>query len=225
RLDCQRRRPRIVGSPAEVQSRSIIHRGSHAGRDLRRHVEGTRMTGLRVRLRKEARLLFWAWCVVVFVGVLTWLPYHWISNPLFGPIPSLGFWIGIPLLATLSLGAEFQYGTLSLLLSQPNQRKEIWREKWIVMGSAVLSASVVYWFRPVVYQHELWSTVFAAVWMVTAACSATFWTLIGRSTIGGLILNLFQGFGMITVWNVAFWFLPSKQSSSETRSDLFSVPL
>src|SRR5262245_37519641 len=173
------------------------------------------MTGMQVRLRKEARLMFWAWCVVGAVGLLTWLPYRWISNP-FAGITSLGFWIGIPLLATLPLGSEFQYGTLPLLLSQPNDRNKMWREKWIVMGSAVLSATIVYWFPSVVVQHELWSSMFAGVWMITAACSATFWTLNAKSTIGGLILNLLQGFWMMTVWKVVVSFLPS----GETRSVL-----
>jgi hypothetical protein len=188
------------------------------------------MSGRQVRLRKEARLLFWAWCVVVFVGVLTWFPDSWISNPFspnwrtllvtFGPITSLGFWIGIPLLATLPLGAELQHGTLSLLLSQPNDREKMWTEKWIVMGTAVLSASLIYWFPRVVFQHELWSSMFAGIWMITAACSATFWTLTARSTIGGLILNLFPGFVMITLWNVASWLLGSRPASSETRCAL-----
>src|ERR1700733_827040 len=108
-----------------------------------------------MRIMKEGRAMFWPWCAVSFAGLLPWL----LSLPGFSPrslehgvAPLLtaasvvGFWVGIPLLATLPLGNEFQHRTLPLLLSQPIERLELWAEKWSVTVIAVLSASLVYCF-------------------------------------------------------------------------------
>ena len=65
--------------------------------------------------------------------VSTWLRYS-----------GLAFLLGIPLLATLPFGNEFQNRTFSLLLSQPVSRMEIWREKLSVTVIAVLSAVLVF---------------------------------------------------------------------------------
>jgi len=111
---------------------------------------------------KEARSLFLPWCAVSIVGVLPWLlsdfsfAEHGVAYPLpyriayalyrLSPqISSVCFFMGIPLLATLSLGNEFQHRTLSLLLSQPVDRMKIWGEKFIVTMIAVVSAALVYY--------------------------------------------------------------------------------
>src|ERR1019366_294267 len=100
----------------------------------------TAMNAKATRILKEARPLFWPWCAVVIAGVLPLVhPLHsmrWISL--------IGFYLGIPLLATLPLGNEFQHRTLSLLLSQPVRRMEIWGEKLSVTVVAVLSAVLVF---------------------------------------------------------------------------------
>src|SRR6266850_2267112 len=155
------------------------------------------------RIRKEARAMFWPWCAVIFAGVLTWLrPYG--SQELW-LITTNTFLIAIPLLATIPLGMEFQHGTLPLLFSQPVARTRILREKWIVMAVAVVSAAIVYAFGRVSPFQDRNTSIIAGIWMLTAICSATFWTLVARSTIGGLILNLFQGWGMAFTWQLARW--------------------
>src|SRR5258708_23142863 len=110
------------------------------------------MSAKSIRIVKEARSLFWPWCVVVFAGVLRLFEP---SNPallgrgLFSalhnfiePVSFLGFFLGLPLLATLSLGNEFQHRTLALLLAQPIRRMEIWSEKFSVTIIAVVSAAL-----------------------------------------------------------------------------------
>jgi hypothetical protein len=109
----------------------------------------------------------------------------------------LAFFVGLPLLATLALSSEFQYGTFHSLLSQPISRLRIWGEKMSVTMIAVLSAALVfgYAWRYGFPQRELGSVV---VGLVTVIASATYWTLVARSTIGGLSLNLMS----LWVWVV-----------------------
>ena len=169
------------------------------------------MTAKTTRISKEARFLFWPWCALIAAGALRLLeqlsPALREGGPFAGvhyfiePVSFLGFFIGIPLLATLSLGSEFQHRTLPLLLSQPVERMEIWGEKLSVTIVAVMSATLVFWlsWRADLYQDpELWMV--AAAWIISMIASATFWTLIARSTLGGLVLNGGVNYLFVVVW-------------------------
>ena len=139
------------------------------------------------RMYKEARPLFWPWCAVVCAGALPLLhpPY-----PL-GDISGLGFGLGIPLLAALPFGNEFQNRTFSLLLSQPISRMEIWREKLSIAAIVVFTAALVClssWRASGVHGGRGFRGYAAAAAIVLVA-SAPFWTLFTRSTIGGLFLS------------------------------------
>ena len=169
------------------------------------------MEATRVRIEKEIRVLIWPWCALSVAGVLFLLPpgFRGFPAPFVNALAlwrSASFWIGLPLLATLSIGHEFQHGTASLLLAQPIDRIKVWREKWSVLALAVATAAVFYIWTDVGLEWPLtfgldWQTrAFAIGWLVTATCTATFWTLVGRSVLNGLVLNLIQGFVMFWIW-------------------------
>jgi hypothetical protein len=144
------------------------------------------------RIYKEARPLFWPWGAVVCVGAL---PLLHPPSPL-GAISQLGLALGIPLLATLPFGNEFQHRTFSLLLSQPISRMEIWREKLSITAIVVFTAALVFvssWRASGVHtDREIWW--YAAVAAIVFVASAPFWTLFTRSIVGGVALN----FGVYT---------------------------
>ncbi|MGC9994093.1 MAG: ABC transporter permease [Terriglobia bacterium] len=156
------------------------------------------MNAKTTRILKEARPLLLPWCAVNFVGALPLVhKSDWTQGLTF-----IWFIFGIPLLATISLGSEFQHRTLTLLLTQPVRRMEIWSVKLSVTLVAVLSAVLVgslgsraplaeffsFGSRTAFSQDQkLW--VVAGAWILAAIASATFWTLFARSTIGGLALN------------------------------------
>lgn len=157
-----------------------------------------------INLVKEARLLLSAWVVVMLAGVLSLVPVNSTVGGLnvHGMLESLvpfGAMFGIPLLATLAFGSEFQYRTMSMLLAQPRDRREIWRAKMAVSIAAVATTAVVYAFalhalrgkRP-----EEWLSVIAIAVVTLAA--APFFTFVARSMIGGLALNL-SGFFVVTL--------------------------
>src|SRR5438552_3653034 len=158
------------------------------------------MSAKTTRILKEARSLFWPWCAVIIAGALRLVEQSDSAllrggalqgiHPLVEAISFLGFFVGIPLLATLSLGNEFHHRTLQLLLSQPVSRMEIWSEKLIVTIVAVLAAALVFRYgqqSTFPQDPELW--VVGGALIIAMISSATFWTLVARSTMGGLALN------------------------------------
>ena len=162
------------------------------------------MRNKTTRIWKEARSLFWPWWVVVFAGaprvVEQLYPSFIGSGRLWGSnyveaMSFLGFFLGIPLLATLPLGNEFQYRTIALLLSQPADRREIWAEKMIVTMVACLSAALVFcfgWRTEFRNDTQLWVTAGASI--IAMIASAAVWTILARSTLGGLALNAVNSF-------------------------------
>jgi len=139
-------------------------------------------------LIKESRPLFLPWCAVMLTGLVSLIrPLHSI-----GWIGLLGIVLGVPLLATLPLGNEFQHRTLSLLLSQPVGRAKIWIAKSSIAFVAVATVVSVFAFSPLVAETlpNRSQQANALALALAVLCSATFWTLIARSTIGGIALSV-----------------------------------
>jgi len=163
------------------------------------------MSARTTRMMKEARALFGPWCAVV---TLCALPLIHISDNFLhrfyislSDISVVSGYLGIPMLATLSLGYEFQHRTLSLLLTQPVSRMVIWGEKLSVTFVAVLSAALVLgysWPSALQQDPKLWA--FIGIYLLATVPSATFWTLFARSTIGGFLLNGLFPYTVILVY-------------------------
>jgi len=174
------------------------------------------MTAQTVRLYKEARAIWWPWLLITGVGVLasmtaTQSHAHRVDNPFStfwfdGAIP-IGSFLGIPLLATMIFGLDFQHRTLALLLSQPIDRMQLWKEKMLVMVAAVLPTAVIYCVGWTLYA-PLWDKnnpfavggspwMIAAIALIVAAAAAPYWTMVARTTLGSMVLN-----GMFPYWTV-----------------------
>lgn len=150
-----------------------------------------------VRIKKEARALFWPWCAVMVAGTL---PVFFPHSPSAAKIDVLGFFFGLPLLATLSLGNEFYHRTFSLWLTQPASRMQLLGDKMGVMCAAVLSAglatSIGMFFFALPEMNLTYNKAAAVAFVLITMASATYWTLASRSTVGGLVLigGIFLGF-------------------------------
>src|SRR5229473_2142620 len=92
-----------------------------------------------IRMKKEARALFWPWCAVVIAGALPVI----LLNGYTKKLCMVSFFIGVPILAALAIGNEFQQRTLSLWLTQPLSRRQLWGEKMSVALAMALSAALV----------------------------------------------------------------------------------
>jgi hypothetical protein len=152
----------------------------------------------RVRMMADARSLFWPWSIVAAAGILSLFSWPRFPGGLeMEVVAGIGFCIGVPLLATLSFGNEFQFGTFSSLLSQPIERSRIWREKSAVIVLAVLSAAIAYGFGASRMGWEIDHISVAALWLMVTVGSSAYWTLVARSTIGGLVFNGLQSMAFV----------------------------
>jgi ABC-2 family transporter protein len=147
------------------------------------------------RTMKEARQLFWPWAVVTGAAVMalvapwewqpTWLPAHVAEATL-----ALVAFIGFPLLAGLPMGYEFQYRTFPSLLAAPLDRRRIWREKSLVTLAVVLAPAILCALRGRENQVGVAFASLVGAWIVALTAAAMFWTLLAKSTMGGLALNV-----------------------------------
>ena len=141
-----------------------------------------------MRFLKEARPMLWVWCAIALLaGPRLMHPYDWTLA-----IWAIGYFFGIPLLAALPFGNEFQHHTLSLLLSQPVGRIRIWGEKLSITVVAAVSAALglLLALRATSFLPDGNETHVAVAWIVATIASATFWTLLARSTVGGVALTI-----------------------------------
>ena len=147
----------------------------------------------RTRLFKEARQLQGAWLLVLAAACLSMLtPFKWPFwiEQLIGSALVLGAFVGVPLLASLPLGYEFEHQTFTLLLAQPIDRRRVWREKYIVALAAVVPLALT--FALVTPRSQSGDPNFptiAAAWMLGMCAAAPFWTMVANSTLGGLVLD------------------------------------
>src|SRR4051812_48586222 len=148
------------------------------------------MTATSVRMMKEFRLLAWPCLAVTAMAAMAL--FLQANKLAWGPLnaqdlTALGFFAGMPLLAGLGLGSEFQYRTLGLTLAQPIERDEIWRVKNLAAVVALLLPSFLFSVSgATVLKQDWWLPVLYVVIFTAAAFPMT---LVARSTIGGIALN------------------------------------
>jgi len=151
------------------------------------------------------------------------------------------FTLSIPLLAATSFGIEFHHRTFGLLLAQPAERFRLWKEKVWVLSGLVAALTVLWlaqfgvlrWLAPgqpgvdlsVVELSELDLTaggvLAAALLLVAVVCSSCYWTLVARSTLGGLVLSFAIPFLLLAILvNVLEWASPAVSGSESMDSHL-----
>ena len=154
-----------------------------------------------LRIFKEVRLIFWTWIAVVALALLP----AFTSSSYLAFAGAVGFLIGVPLLAAIPFGSELEDGTLSLLLSQPITRIQIWFQKFAVSVVAVISAFLAFAF---VSRTTLFTPLPTLVWALAALCSGPYCALIARSVRGGVALNLIS-FALVFMWSqLSLWSRP-----------------
>ncbi len=146
---------------------------------------GQTMSSTKTRIMKEARALFWPWCVVAAAGAMrVALNKLGSTDGLAIDVTMIAFFVGLPLLATIPFGHEFQNRTLPILFSQPIGRMRIWREKAIVTMIAVLSTALIHYigFQPD-FRADSSRVLIVGGWLIMTIGSAMVWTFLARSTL------------------------------------------
>jgi hypothetical protein len=162
-------------------------------------------------LTKEFRALALPWVAVAAAGALAPLGFL-VHGPslaahVLGFVTGLAgfaFCAGLALLPAVSFGAEFQQRTIALLLAQPCERAQLWNRKMLAVVLAIIAAALIpcvtlglAWllgFRRGIptaedYSENLNQCLLVVALVVGTICSANFWTLLARSTIGGMVFN------------------------------------
>ncbi len=148
------------------------------------------MTATTVRLKKEARALFWPWCALLIAGALPVI----LANSYTKKLCGVSFFVGVPMLAALAFGSEYQQRTFSLWVTQPLSRAQLWGEKMGVMWCAALSAGLVSGFGLFSFtwpELDVTWKMAAVAGVLAATASAPYFTLSAGSTLGGFALITF----------------------------------
>jgi hypothetical protein len=189
------------------------------------------------RFGKELRALLAPWILAgaaaafIPLGPLLFPPEDgWIFTFAFGYLAFVG---SVAAACAMVFGSEFQHRTLPLLLSQPVPRARIWMEKLAAM--ATVAASVLIAFaatqalilgtapRPLAGIVEPTQIAFAALFLLALVCSAGFWSLVARSTIGGAVLSISSLFLGALVARTMFHALT--RQSAETITPAFAATM
>lgn len=143
------------------------------------------------RLLKELRALLPPAALIAAATALSfaWSAADGVGRPfasLAAQIAQTTFILGPAFISASAFGAEFQHHTMVLLLSQPVSRSRIWLEKSLVLAAVV---GVLGGVQLVLLAAGRWRDVSLAdaiTFLAAIVCSSAFWTLIARSTVGGL---------------------------------------
>jgi len=136
-------------------------------------------------------------------------PYTFINAP---PVLTGVYFVCSLLMAAMAFGNEFHLRTMSLLLSQPVERRKLWPEKMRVLlttnalGALVTFAAVICTL-PVGFKAVHDETLDLCVIVFVSllfCCTAPYFTLVSKSTLGGIVFTVF-GCGMLFALSSAIW--------------------
>jgi hypothetical protein len=99
---------------------------------------------------------------------------------------SLATFGGFAVLAAMTFGLEFQQHTLTLLLSQPVERKRLWQNKTLIVLLAGMAVSLVNWQFQQFLSDMTLPLLFAWMFLLASVCSSGFWIQSTGSILGGL---------------------------------------
>jgi len=171
------------------------------------------------RLVKEFRSLLLPWSIAVVAGAVLAIKLmidpaaiesfdvasgSWTTDPFESTLArtaGFAFFGTLVIACALSFGTELQQRTLPLLLAQPLSRARLWNEKLLVLAAAVVSAVSIHCLVqllvlasvPFVQPHldlTPQQMLLAGTFLLATVCSAGFWTLLARSTIGGMAFGM-----------------------------------
>jgi len=184
-------------------------------------------------IKKEIRLLLPSWLAVLSLAAL--LPWLAGNDPdaSFAWMPFFIFF-GVILLAVDSFGREFSLGTFSALMSQPMERRQIWRTKITILVLAAALIFIVFFINSgLLFHHALkipiWAvnpkllgadfrnSMFGSFAAVLIALAGGLWTtLLIRQVAAAFWITFLAPVGLLML---IIFFLPAK------FPDHFLVPL
>jgi hypothetical protein len=200
---------------------------------------------MNLGLAKELRALILPWSVALVIAFLIplanfFFALHFIEGAFFMflfMIVTFTFFGVLLAIAALPFGSEFQHRTFPLLLSQPIRRSRLWQQKLmaasIALASSILVLTVAQWIAQAAANFIIQTRggevgKLNAPWEMVLSCCALllptlgsvgFWTLLCRSTLGGMV---FTAFAQLIVLGL-FAFVVEQFDKSDTDLVFFAV--
>jgi hypothetical protein len=135
-------------------------------------------------LAKEFRALgpAWALCAVAVLGA-------WTPDTRLRGLAIAAFFFGAPALGALSIGHEFNYGTMSMLLTQPVRRRQLLLAKQLVLAVFLLALAIL--IRIFDIRSVLDELGRAALWMpvMLGFLVAPWLTTVTRRPVAGAVFS------------------------------------
>jgi hypothetical protein len=139
-----------------------------------------------------------------------------LTGFLFGLAPVM-FIGSVVVMAGMAFGSEFQCRTITLWLSQGVTRMQLWKEKMLALAIAVITSGIAgglcllagHWLAGSLLGREwrpmsdpfredfLWAIGGSGLFFASTVCSVCFWTLLGRSALGGIVFSLGSQFVLL----------------------------
>ena len=179
-------------------------------------------------VKKEIRLLLPSWLAVLTLAVL--LPWFWTDSDSSFDMAPLFIFFGVILLGVDSFGREFNLGTFQSLLSQPIERRRIWRIKIAILtfGVAVVLAGFftsytvrhlthpvisTLRYHPAIIFHNLMIVLIAGGMVAMIALVGGLWTtLLFRQVAAAFWITFLAPAGLLML---IFLILPTKLADNE----------
>src|ERR1051325_3495131 len=122
-------------------------------------------------------------------------------------LTQLSFFSGILVLAVLPFGIEFQYQTLTLLLSQPRSRWRIWKTRTLLGAVLIGFCAVVHWISHVaVMLSGIRDAIESAgLHMFGQPNVRGFITSVSLSDVSEMDMLAISGFMLATACTAGFW--------------------
>jgi ABC-type transport system involved in multi-copper enzyme maturation permease subunit len=148
---------------------------------------------MNARIIKETRSLLPVFGVLLLASVAP--PLIWKRDTASG-VAMIASVACAAILGASSLGNEFQWRTLGLLLSQPVSRRRLWLEKMLVLGTAMAIGYLVFLACTYVPDGgDMAMRWFLALVPLGILCSAPYLALAVKNTIGAAALTVLLPFG------------------------------
>lgn len=128
------------------------------------------------------------------------------------------FGLGCAVMAGSSFGIELRHRTLSLLLSQPIPRRVVWREKMLVLGTAMALSTAALWLCLALFYRQALDSgapVVLALIPLCTFCGAPFFTLLLQHEIAGTVLSAALPGALLSVNALVNWWLFGDDATGE----------
>src|SRR5436190_1038657 len=136
-------------------------------------------------LAKEFRPLILPACIAAGGSII---PPAEDLGAMLGSLATFG---GLAVLAAMTFGLEFQQHTLTLLLSQPVERRRHWQNKVLTVLLAGIAVALVNWrFQQLLSDLPAVLLLFVWMFLLASVCSSGFWIQSTGSALGGLACNV-----------------------------------